>query len=57
MWFLIEVASFSLMLQAYDPDSEEMLMLFQEGVSSLGLACYVPGSLTSLLLIAAGNEC
>jgi len=41
-------------MQAYDPDSEEMLMLFQEGVSSLGLACYVPGSLTSLLLIAAG---
>jgi len=41
-------------MKAYDADSEEMLMLFQEGVSSLGLACYVPGSLTSLLLIAAG---
>jgi len=41
-------------MKAYDPDSEEMLMLFQEGVSNLGLACYVPGSLTSLLLISAG---
>ena len=42
-------------MKAYDPDSDEMLELFQEGVSSLGLACYVPGSLTSLLLIAAGQ--
>lgn len=41
-------------MKAYEADSEEMLMLFQEGVSTLGLACYVPGSLTSLLLIAAG---
>jgi len=41
-------------MKAYDPDSDEMRELFQEGVSSLGLACYVPGSLTSLLLIAAG---
>jgi len=37
-----------------NPDSEAILEIFQEGVSSLGLACYVPGSLTSLLLIAAG---
>ena len=41
-------------MKAYEADSDEMLMLFQEGVS-LGLACYMPGSLTSMLLIAAGE--
>lgn len=40
-------------MKAYEADSDEMLMLFQEGVS-LGLACYMPGSLASMLLIAAG---
>lgn len=43
-------------MKDYEPDSEAMLMLFQEGVSNLGLACYIPGSLTSLLLIAAGFD-
>jgi len=41
-------------MRALKVDSDQMLMLFQDGVSNLGLACYVPGSLTSLLLIAAG---
>lgn len=40
--------------KVFKAGSEGMLMLYQEGVSSLGLACYVPGSFTSLLLLAAG---
>lgn len=36
----------------YNAGSESQLEAYQDGVSSLGMACYIEGALSSLLLLA-----
>ena len=38
----------------YTEDSDSKLEIFQDGVSSLGSACYIEGALSSLLLLSIG---
>ena len=38
----------------YIDDSDSKLEIFQDGVSSLGSACYIEGALSSLLLLSIG---